>query len=450
MACGARASDVPDAAAEKAIAAALAKSGAPSISVAVVGHGGVVYARAFGMASLSPARPADASTRYFVGSISKQFTAAAILLAAEDGSLSLDDRVSRYYPGLTRASEVSVRQLLSHTSGYEDFAPQDYLVPEWARPTTPDAVIRAWAGKPLDFEPGTRWQYSNTGYVLAARILEKATGEKLLAFLRRRIFGPLGMASAGDGYAERRPGDAEPYTRYGLGPPRPVAHEGDGWYYGAAELAMTPTDLARWDAAFLGHRLLGGKAYRDFTSEVHLANGDSTGYALGLAVGRFDRIAWISHNGEVSGFLTQNCVFPDRGVAVAVCSNEDGVFIVSAVADLLARSVMEPGRQDPGDAPKQELARVGALVEGLRQGRIDRALLTANASAYFSAQALADFRASLSGLGPVVSARRTEVALRGGMTFGRYEVTLASGAVTVTTYLTASGLLEQFMVSADD
>ena len=93
-------------------------------------------------------------------------------------------------------------------------------------------MLHAWAGKPLDFEPGTRWQYSNTNYLLAALIFEKATGEKLVPYLKRRVFDPLGMASAGDGYLERHPSDAVPYTRFGLGPSRPAIREGSGWYLG--------------------------------------------------------------------------------------------------------------------------------------------------------------------------------------------------------------------------
>jgi len=111
---------------------------------------------------------------------------------------------------------VSIRQLLSHTSGYEDYAPQDYIIPEWLKPTTPRAILDQWAKKPLSFDPGTRWQYSNTNYVLAGEIFEKASGLPLIRFLRDKIFEPLGMQSAGD-CAEASPADATAYTRYALG-----------------------------------------------------------------------------------------------------------------------------------------------------------------------------------------------------------------------------------------
>ena len=448
-AAAARAQAVLDADEEAKIVELVKASGVPSASVAVVLHGELVCAKAFGKADLNSNRAADASTRYFVGSVSKQFTAAAILLAAEDGKLSLDDRVSRFYPELTRSGDVTLRELLGHSSGYEDYAPQDYLIPEWTRPTTPDAVIGAWAGKPLDFEPGTRWQYSNTNYVLAARIFEKATGESLVPFLKRRIFGPLGMTSASDGYLERRPADAAPCTRYGLGPARPVAPEAPDWYYGAAELAMTPSDLARWDAALLHHQILSEKSYRDFTGEVRLKNGDLTHYALGLGVGDMDGIPRISHTGEVSGFLTSNAVFPTRDAAVVVCTNQDSVFVFRTIAAQVAKWLLEPENRIADTAAPAELSQVEAIVDGLRKGRIDRSLLTPNASSYFSTTALGDIRASLKPLGAVRKVERTQAALRGGMTYRQYTVHFRKGAVEITVYLTPLGLYEQFLIAQD-
>ena len=207
---------------DKKIEASLHKAGAPSVSVAVVQDGKLSYARAFGMADLEAKRAATPETRYAVGSISKQFTAAALLILEEQGKLSLEDRVSKYFPELTRAGDITIRQLLSHTSGYEDYAPQDFIIPAWTKPTTPQAILDTWARKPLNFDPGTKWQYSNTNYVLAGEIFEKVSGQPLVAFLREKIFQPLGMLSAND-WPPEQPADAKAYTRYALGQPRPAA-----------------------------------------------------------------------------------------------------------------------------------------------------------------------------------------------------------------------------------
>src|SRR5579884_2869941 len=374
---------------DQAITSALATSGAPSVSVAVVRDKSIAYAKAFGKADIASDRPANAQTRYAVGSISKQFTASAILLMQEQGKLSLDDKVAKYFPDLTRANEITIRELLSHTSGYEDYAPQDYIIPEWTRPTTPRAIIDHWAKKPLNFDPGTKWQYSNTGYVLAALIFEKVAGQPLVAFLREKIFDRLHMSSAGD-CSVRSPSDATPYTRFALGPPRVVDREGPGWYLGAGELCMTPSDLARWDIAFLQKKILSPASYEEFTREVRLADGDHTHYALGLQITDIHGAPAITHSGEVSGFLASNTVLPNRDAAVILLSNEDGINLIFPLADQIARTVAFPAQ--PSTASEQEIEQVRGILAALRDGKVDRGLFTANANAYFTDIALGDIR----------------------------------------------------------
>ena len=155
---------------DRIAAQVLEQTGVPSASVAVVQHGKLVYTHAYGNARLatpSPAIPATPEMRYSIGSISKQFTAAAILLLQEQGKLSLDDPVGKYIPGLTRGDEVTIRQILSHTSGYQDYWPEDYVMTTMLQPETAQQILDTWAKKPLDFEPGTQWQYSNTNFVIA-------------------------------------------------------------------------------------------------------------------------------------------------------------------------------------------------------------------------------------------------------------------------------------------
>src|SRR5437870_7458261 len=172
----------------------LARTGVPSASLAIVKDGQVAYVKAYGDARLEPKTPATPEMRYSIGSISKQFTAAAILLLQEQGKLSLDDKVGKFIPSLTRANEVTIRQLLSHTSGYQDYWPQDYVMPGMLQPVTAQSILDTWARKPLDFEPGTKWQYSNTNYVIAGLIVEKTARMPLLQFLREKVFTPMGMA----------------------------------------------------------------------------------------------------------------------------------------------------------------------------------------------------------------------------------------------------------------
>jgi D-alanyl-D-alanine carboxypeptidase len=426
---------------DEKISAILAAYGAPSVSVAIVKDGALAYAKAFGSANLGQRRPADTSTRYAVGSISKQFTVAAILLAQEQGKLSLDDKVAKYLPALTRAGEVTVRQLLSHTSGYEDFAPQDYMIAEWAKPTTPEAIMNGWAKKPLDFDPGTRWQYSNTNYTIAGKILEKATGRGLMPFLQEHILAPLGMQSAGDCDA-KSPQDATAYTRFALGPPRPVAREGAGWYFAAGELCMTPSDLAKWDIAFLQKRILSANSYGQFIKEVKLADGKATHYALGLSLGEVQGFPAISHGGEVSGFLASNTLVPDKNIGIVVLSNQDGVGMVPTVVREVEAILLSPGT---AESDKQD-ALVRRVLEELSQGKITRSLFTQNASDYFTAEALHDYRTSLAPLGKLTLLSRQREQLRGGMTHLSYRAHFELDTVALNIYLMPDGKFEQFMV----
>src|SRR6185437_8737043 len=260
----------------------LRESGAPSASVAVVLHGKIAYAHAYGFAKLNPGIAATTDMRYAIGSISKQFTAATILLLQQQGKLLLDDPISKWLPNLTRANEITLREILSHTSGYQDFWPQDYLPPLMSKPMPPMEILKRWAMRPLDFEPGTRWQYSNTNFVIAAQIVEKITGEPFFNFLKEHILTPLGLSSAVN-FDENKMSETDPsgYMRYGLGPLRPAPQEGAGWMAGAGELAMTPTDLAKWDISLINESLLDRASYHQMEQEVRLKNGAGTNYGLG-------------------------------------------------------------------------------------------------------------------------------------------------------------------------
>jgi CubicO group peptidase (beta-lactamase class C family) len=420
-------------------AATISAFGVTSASVAVIKDNKLFWAKAYGKASLQHDRPAETTTRYAVGSISKQFTAAALLLEQERGKLSLDDKVANYFPDLTRANEVTIRQLLSHTSGYEDYAPQDYLIPEWTQPTTPQDILNRWAKKPLNFDPGTKWQYSNTNYVLAGEILEKVSGQKLLDFLNENFFRPLGMSSAGDCEVHSS-ADATAYTRYALGPPREVGREANGWYFAAGELCMTAPDLAKWDIAFLEKKIVSAPSYAEWTREVKLKDDKGTGYALGLSRGEVAGTLLISHSGEVSGFLAINGVFPEKGVAVIVLSNEDGVNLIGPLAAQLWSSVLNPQTTDARDD------RVRRVLLALQEGKIDRSQFTANANAYFGDQALSDYRNSLAPLGPLQVLARQSEQQRGGMTHLSYRAHFERNSVVLNIYIMPDGKFEQFLV----
>src|SRR5215208_4256593 len=444
---GARASAQSDAAlaakVDSIANAVLKTTGVPSVSVAVVTHGRLAYANAYGLAKLDPPRRATPDLRYAIGSISKQFTAVALLLLQQEGKLSIDDPVSRFIPGLTRGNEVTVRQLLSHTSGYQDFWPQDYVMPVMLKPTTPQAIADAWAKKPLDFEPGSRWQYSNTNYTLAGMVVEKAANMPFFQFVRTRILQPVGLTTAADFDVNPRAATATGYVRYGLGPLRPAPDAGAGWMWAAGMLAMTASDLAKWDLCLIRHCLLSPASYRELEREVVLNNGAGTGYALGLDVAMQGGRFMIEHSGEVSGFTAENMVFPEDSAAIVVLTNQDAAPASGAIANQISQILF--ATEDK--LAESRMAQAKAIFEGLQRGTIDRSLFTSNANFYFSDQAPKDFQSSLAPLGAPTGFVQTRTTLRGGMTYRSYRVTFPNRALRVWTFETPDGKLEQYQVA---
>ncbi|MFT4111701.1 serine hydrolase domain-containing protein [Silvibacterium sp.] len=432
-----------DAAAEKV----LATTGVPSATLAVVEHGEIVYTHAYGDARLDPKLIATPEMRYSVGSISKQFTAAAILLLEQQGKLSIDDKVSKYLPDLTRANDVTIRMLLSHTSGYQDYWPEDYLMPPMREAVTAQHILDVWGKKPLDFEPGTKWQYSNTNFVIAGRIVEMVSGEDLMEFLQKNVFKPLDMEAVWNSDAKKLGDtDAEGYIRYALGPLRPAPKEGRGWMFAAGELAMPAYDLAQWNISMMNRSLLARKSYDEMADSVKLKDGTDSHYGLGIFVRQFNGHVLWEHSGEVSGFTAENMVFPDDKLAIDVLTNQDAASAGSGIAIAVSDLLLGSGSHEAH--PNAALDQAKMIFAGLQQGKIDRSLFTENCNAYFGDQALADFKSSLGPLGTPSEFTEGHESLRGGMTFHSFIVKFADRAQTlhVTTYTMPDGKLEQYLV----
>lgn len=423
----------------------LAETGVPSASLAIVRDGQIAYTHAYGKARLEPAEMATPPMRYSIGSISKQFTAAAVLLLEQQGKLSINDPVSKYLPDLTRASEVTIRMLLSHTSGYQDYWPEDYLMPPMSEPTTAQHILDTWGKKPLDFDPGTQWQYSNTNFVIAGRIVEMVSGEPLMQFLQEHIFRPLDMKEVWNSDAQKldKP-DAEGYIRYALGPLHPAPKEGRGWMFAAGELAMPAYDLAQWDISVMNRLLLEPKSYDEMFAPVMLKNGTNSHYGLGLFIDSMSGHPELEHSGEVSGFVAENMVFPRDKIAIAVLTNEDA----SRAAGMIGREVAPLLLGVTQETASAAETQARELFENFQQGKIDRSLFTPWCNAYFSQQALQDYASSLAPLGKPLQVQQTAERLRGGMTFRAFRVTFANSSrqLNITTYTEPDGKLEQYLV----
>lgn len=433
---------------QAAIADVMKRTNVPSASVGIVQNGQIAFIGAFGRARLNPDVMASPDMHYAIGSISKQFTTACIMLLAQDGKLTLDDPVAKYFPELTRAKEVTIRNLLSHTSGYEDYAPQDYTIPAWTKATTAQAVVHEWATKPLDFEPGTQYQYSNTNFNIVGLIVEKVSGQPFWTFLSTHVLNPLGLTKTIDMDTQRSQLEPIGYFRNALGPLRPALMEAPGWYFADGEMAMPPGDLLKWDIAMMNQSLLKPASWAAMESEMMLKNGRGAGYGLGVSVGMRDGHRIVSHGGEVGGFVASNTVLPDDKIAIVVLTNQEASSAAGAIGRALLTILLPPAPAKAPDAVNAE-AQAREILTGLQQGTIDRTLFTANANFFFDKTALADFASSLGPLGAIKTLRQTSTSLRGGMTFRGFQAEFADGTkVSITTFTTPDGKLEQFLVDA--
>ena len=259
------------------------RTGTPGVSIAVVEGGRVVYSHAYGFRDVQGRIPADVDTRYEAGSITKQFTAAAILQLREAGKLDIDATLATYLPAAPHASEVTLRQLLSHTSGMPEYFDGPDVAEAAGKPTTFDMVMARVAGKPLDFSPGAKWSYSNTGYILLGRIIELISHESYHHYVQVHFLDPLGMKQTFTMADEKRlPDMALGYHRTGkqitLAPP---VDEGFAW--SAGDLVTTPSDLQKWNAALTSGKIVTPADYALMTTSVKTQQGDS-GYGFGLFI----------------------------------------------------------------------------------------------------------------------------------------------------------------------
>jgi D-alanyl-D-alanine carboxypeptidase len=360
----------------------------------------------------------------------------------------MDDHVSKFLPGITGGDRITIRQLLSHTSGIQDFWPQDYSFEAMSHPTKPEGIVDRWAKRPLDFEPGEQWQYSNTGYVVAGMIAEKVSGEPLVSFLQKRVFRPLGMTTVKDQDETNTPAFPAGYGRYALGPVRAATPPARGWLYAAGELSMSAEDLAKWDIARINRSLVPADDWSEQETTVKLNSGKDSGYGLGVFVQNSPRRA-ISHGGEAVGFLSQNTVYPAQRAAIVVLTNSWSGSAYRRIARQLANLVVGPATTQDAVAVAQA-ARARSVYDQLRAGRLDRSQLTQNANFYFTPQVISDYGSSLGPLGePIAFEPSGDPVLRGGFVIQSYVVKYPGRTLNLSTFYEpgANGHIEQFLVT---
>ncbi len=424
----------------------LAETGTPSCQVGIAEKGKVVFTGAYGMARLEPPVPATVEMKYGIGSVSKQFTAAAAMLLVERGKLRLDDPVATWFPELGHAKEITLRNLLNQVSGYSDYYTEDYLTPELATATAPLDQVKRWTSKPLDFAPGTKWQYSNTNYELAALIVEKVAGEPFFKFLTENVLMPAGLTHVIDLGGADVPAVPQGYVHFGFGPARATPREAPGTVFGAGQLAMPIGDLLLWDTVVMKRQVLKPTSWQVMQSEFDLPDGTGSAYGMGYFLEAKAGRRVIEHSGGLNGFTTLNQLYPDQDVAIGVLTNAETATgkLVAAIEGVVFAPVAAEAVKT--DAKAEALTKT--VLEELEDGSVDKALLAENLQFFFTPEAIADYQASLAGFGKVKSIETLRGLERGGMDGWFYKVTGAGGGkpIGVFVYVTKDGKLDQILL----
>jgi len=349
LACAgcARPAEAPDpSGAVDGLMVAYAKPGDPGASVVVIHDGQIRFSRAYGLADVPSNTPATVETNYRLASLTKQFTAMAIMLLVADGKLRYDDRVVdvlRGFPGY--AQQVRIRHLLNHTSGiwdYEDFVPENSAV----QVKDADVVgLVAQAGR-MRFEPGTQVRYSNSGYAVLARVVEQVSGKSFAVFLRERIFEPLGMRGT---VAYEAGISTVPRRAYGYAPDagalRPRDQSPTSAVLGDGGIYSSVVDLAAWDRALEQHTLLAEAAQREAFTAANLPGGASAHYGFGWFVDEDAGRPRLTHHGETCGFTNAIVRYPEQRLTVIVLTNRAGGDPWHVAQSIANRWLDRPGRE---------------------------------------------------------------------------------------------------------
>jgi|GEM_PF-347183 len=422
--------------------------GQVGMSVAVMKDGEVVFARGYGTGRVGEDEPVTPNTTFAIASISKQFTCAAALLLEQDGKLKMRDPVGKYYPKLTRAKDITLLDALHHTAGYRDYYPMDYTSERQNDPIDGDALIAEFGTMPLDFDPRTRWSYSNTGYVIVGRVIERRSGKSYGAFLKKRLFDPLSLEHTYAREAELRPGAAHGHGAFALGPPEPYPAEGLGWMLGSGSLWSTPTDLLQWDLALHGGKVLSKRSYETMVTPATLEDGRETSYACGLGIAREQGETVVRHSGAVNGYLSMNMFVPRTRSGVAVVVNSLAAD-PGSVAKGLLDTVLREGQPTPevpeiDGPPADQVAK--ELLVAMQGGTLPRAKLSPEYNAFATDERLEAAAPALEELGAPVLVEVLRTRERGGMEAAVVEFTFATTTLRAVMFRRPDGIVDQFLL----
>ena len=418
----------------------------PSISVAIVKRGNVVYAKGFGFADLEHDVPATPESVYRIGSITKQFTATMIMQLIKEGKLSLDQPFRPILPELPEAwSKVTVRQLLNHTSGIKAYTEVSGLFNDAAlKPTTPAGILKTVENAPLDFPPGTSWHYNNSGYEVLGLLIEKLDGRKYEASLHARILDPLKMShtyfTSERTVVKNRAQGYDPHEGFW----QHAAYLNMDWPYAAGSIESTTLDLAKWDAALYGEKVLSQADFKTMWTPTVLPSGKTEPYGFGWQLDSMNGFAIVQHGGGIHGFITFIRRAPARGLTVIVLTNS-GSSNPGAMADDIM-GIVDPALKVAEmkaitDKDPRMTAWAKSILQSILDGKLDRTQLTPEFNKQVTPALENGAKAQLGSLGPINGFELSSESVSATNKIRVYKVTLGSKVLKLTIARSPQGLI---------
>ncbi len=421
----------------------------PGLAIGIAEHGRIVFARGYGLADMAKNVPVTADTRFEIGSVTKQITAACVLQLVEAGKLSLDARLGSFVSDYFAGRGVTVRQLLEQVSGVPEYlAGDDVQVLAGTQPATYATLVARVSAKPLEFTPGTRWKYSNTNYILLGRIVELAAHESYEHYVRTHIFERAGMTQSGFIADEATlPAMARGYVPgpKGLAPSPPLR---DDWATSAGAVVSTVGDVLRWDDALLAGKIVSPADVALMRTTATTVDGAPTHYGFGWIVDTAGTHPRVWHNGGTFGFHAINQTFPADDEAIVVLDNS--AFGLEGFAPALFAAT-HPDAPPPVESAAGEVAAVRARVrEWLHRfetGDIDRSQLTAAMTKSLTPDIVDGAKAQLGPLGEPQSLLYRGVTNDGGSTVYHYRATFTQGTFDITMAVDATGKIGGYLLT---
>lgn len=427
------------------------KRGVPGLSLAVVQAGKITYAKGYGVADLENGVAATPDTVYEIGSLTKQFTAALILQLRDEGKFALDDSIQKYLPNVPDAWKgVTIRHLLTHTSGIKSYTSMPTFEHVMREPLQDGAFLSFVGAEKLEFAPGEKFSYDNSGYFLLGLLIEKITSKSYRDVLRERIFQPLGMihSEVNDPSAiiAHRARGYEP--RPGKGPSN-ATYIDMGWPYAAGALVSTVGDLAKWDAALYGDRPVQQTSWQQAWSPSKLNDGTAYPYGFGWSLAKLNGISTVEHGGEIPGFNSYILRVPEKKLTVIVLCNAS-----PGIAEPLAREVA--GQVDPSlkvelkSIPDPDAKTTDAhkeLLLSLLQGTMKRELFTPQMQERLWPDFVNTARESLNEFGSLESFTFQGAEQKDGKTRRRYLVVIGGQALNFVVATNPDGKISGFSIS---